>query len=136
MDVWLHVGRLRSHNRRLYQPHGARVTSAVAAPDTYQLHADDEGWSGSSEVQDWNPRLRPFLRNKRCFRLGSVLIPRTPYRAGPADADRAAGPHPSPLPSSTVHGRHTDLGQVGTQATLGPETPRRWGPPLLGLAAV
>lgn len=110
----------------LYQPHG-RVTPATAMADTYQLHADDEGWLGSSEVQDWNPRLRPFLKNKRCCGLGSMLVPRD---ALPCWTD------PSPLPSSEVHGRCTDLGQAGTQATLGPETPRRWGPLLLGLAAV
>lgn len=51
---------------------GAVLATRGRRADTHQLHADDKGWPCSSEVQDWDPGLGPFLRGKEGHGLPHV----------------------------------------------------------------
>lgn len=83
-------------------------------------------------MQDWNTRLRPFLRTRGLVGWGPCWSHRTPCHAGPA-CRQGTWTDPSPLPSSEVHSRQTWARQ-GHRPFWVRRSPAV-GPPLLGLVA-
>lgn len=57
---------------------GAVLATRGRRADTHQLHADDKGWPCSSEVQDWDPGLGPFLRGGSWAAYVAPCSPRLP----------------------------------------------------------
>lgn len=116
--------------RRTLNPHAQQV-------DAHQLHADDEGRPGGSEVQDGQPGLGPVLRDEMAVGRGARPAPHSWARSHGCPGCGHAGRHP-PGPTLqppqrrrhwTPEPRAPAEGQGGHRPLWGPRLPR-------GLAAV